>query len=127
MKKKLFYATCIIAIAFFASLNYKMVKSNNGTNYLSFANLEALAVENPEDNDDKCSGTNLVPDRYLESVVSSGTTTCTVNGSITIGGTTLTGGYEKGKEYSISIQNKNCSGRQKGACCDQDKVGASVL
>ena len=43
-------------------------------------------------------------------------TTCTISGSVSLFGVTLTGSYEKGKSYNIPWARYEC-GRSTGNCC----------
>lgn len=70
---------------------------------------------------------NYVPGRFIEAEAISGTATCTINGKLTVNGVTVEGGYEKGRNYTVNLEVKNCSGKQKHACCDQRQVGVKVL
>ena len=124
MKTKVFGGIAIVAIALAVAFNVSLnTGKTNNASLLALANVEALASESSNG----CPDFNYVPDRFIVSDVIAGKYTCTTSGKLTVGTTTLEGSYEKGKEYDISIENKNCSGKAKGACCDQRQVGAKQI
>lgn len=98
--------------------------SQEGRSAITLENIEVLASN---DEVTKCPDVNYVPDRFLESSgVQSATYRSNERGEINIGGI-IKGGYEKNKDVSVSVETFNCSGIQKGACCDQRKVGTKVI
>lgn len=123
MKK--FILPAIVAVAAVSGIfGYFNQPAKQTLNTLALVNLEALT------NDDevtKCPDYNYVPDHFIIAETITDNATCTKKGSIQVGTHIFHGDYEKGQEYTVVIEEKNCFGEQKGACCDQREVGVRIV
>jgi len=123
MKKKIFGLFAIVIIAVVAAFNVNLAMKDNGESALILANIEALAQNEGEETKTKCPNEDYVPDKYIETTgPTEAKYTADKEGSITIGDKKI-GGYQKGETIIITVETFNCSGQQKGACCDQKSVG----
>lgn len=123
MKEKMIFAVVAVMAVISCYMAYTTQDKHSKPNALALANIEALSGEE----DSPCPDYNYVPNHYLEVYNETVSVTCSREGEISFGSGTITGSFKKGNVYSIVIEVKNCSGESYGACCDQRRVGSSII
>lgn len=121
MKKVIYFFSVGIIMMLVLFINSRLSQDGSA---ITLENIEALA-ENDEIT--KCPDENYTPDRYIVSGgVKSAIYRSNERGEISVAGV-IKGGYEKNKDVTVSVETFNCSGTQKGSCCDQRQVGTRVI
>ena len=122
--KKIMFATLVAVAAISGFIGYFNQQTNQQLSALAIANVEALTddQERPKSPD-----YNYVPDHYIEVECIRCDVTCTKRGELQIGSHILSGSYERGQNYTIIYELKNCDGVQDGACCGQREVGMHIV
>lgn len=122
-KKTILCAIMLAAVANLGYITYDSYRTLSSAGSLVLENIEALTQTEVT----KCPDPYDVPDHFIKTSSSkTESVTCSTSGSISLGGKKITGGYERGKTYSVHITNYDCIGEQNGACCRQSDVRCEI-
>lgn len=124
--KKIFLGVIImssISICTVAGIEASQQQKQQKLSALTLANIEAITDEETT----VCPDYNYVPDHYIEATAEAINTTCSKKGELQVGSHIIHGSFDRGEQYVVVIETKNCDGQQKGACCDQREVGVSIV
>lgn len=124
MKKIYVIITLLLPLVIAVFINVKIGTKMSDATSLTLKNIEALA---DGEEGTTCPDYNYVPNRYIVAKPGKISAQCNVAGQIVVNDSTITGSFTYGTSYNVNIETKNCSGTQKGACCDQRQVGVHIL
>jgi hypothetical protein len=125
MKKNHVLIVFFLAVVISVCMNVKIDTKTDSAIGFTLMNIEALA--DAADETTQCPDYNYVPDHFIEAKAGKISAQCTMAGQITVSDSTITGSFTFGQSYMVNIETKNCTGHQKGACCDQRQVGVHLL